>query len=101
MDGVKPVFQTPPDVVSRYEPGIYYVDQDVPQGGVRMGLRTVRRDDPDIEAMEVMNYILGGGGFSVVELLKASAVMRGLHIGRDRVFLRVRGGDRGTWTAGI
>ncbi len=59
-DGV----QTPPDVISGYEPGIYYVDQDVPQGGVRMGLRTVERGDPDVEAMEVMNYILGGGGFS-------------------------------------
>ena len=54
----------PPVVLSEYVPGIYYVDQDVPQGGVRIGLRTVMRDDPDVEAMEVMNYILGGGGFS-------------------------------------
>jgi zinc protease len=58
------VVRSPPDVLSTYDPGIYYVDQDVPQGGVRIGLRTVKRDDPDAEAMTVMNYILGGGGFS-------------------------------------
>ncbi len=54
----------PPDVQSTYAPGIYYVQQDVPQGGVRIGIRTVKRDDPDVHAMTVMNQILGGGGFS-------------------------------------
>ena len=54
----------PPDIISDYEPGVYYVDQDVPQGGVRISLRTFKRDDPDAEAAIVMNYILGGGGFS-------------------------------------
>ena len=54
----------PPDVQSTYTPGIYYVQQDVPQGGVRIGTRTVKRDDPDVHAMTVMNQILGGGGFS-------------------------------------
>lgn len=56
--------QAPPDVHSAYQPGIYYVDQDVPQGGVRIGLRSLRQGDPDYEAAAVMNYILGGGGFS-------------------------------------
>ncbi|MBC8201743.1 MAG: insulinase family protein [Planctomycetes bacterium] len=54
----------PPSVESTYAPGIYYVDQDVPQGGVRISTRTFRRGDPDDEAAAVMNYILGGGGFS-------------------------------------
>jgi predicted Zn-dependent peptidase len=54
----------PPSVSSSYKPGVYYVDQDGPQGGVRIGTRTVKRDDPDIAAFRVMNYILGGGGFS-------------------------------------
>jgi zinc protease len=54
----------PPSIDSNYAPGIYYVDQDVPQGGVRISTRTFRLGDPDDEAAEVMNYILGGGGFS-------------------------------------
>ncbi|MDP7006082.1 MAG: pitrilysin family protein [Phycisphaerales bacterium] len=56
--------ENPPDVISNYSPGIYFVDQDVPQGGVRIGLRSLRRSDPDLEAAIIMNYILGGGGFS-------------------------------------
>ncbi|MDP7008035.1 MAG: pitrilysin family protein [Phycisphaerales bacterium] len=58
------VVTTPPDVVSEFTPGIYYVDQDVSQGGVRLGLRSLRLGDPDVEAATIMNYILGGGGFS-------------------------------------
>jgi predicted Zn-dependent peptidase len=54
----------PEEVVSAFVPGIYYVDQDVSQGGVRIGLRSLQRGDPDAEAAIVMNYILGGGGFS-------------------------------------
>lgn len=55
---------SPPDVASSYVPGVYYIHQDVPQGGVRICIRTLRLGDPDVEAAEVMNYILGGGGFS-------------------------------------
>jgi len=55
---------SPPDIVSSFNPGIYYVDQDVSQGGVRIGLRSLRQGDPDLEAATIMNYILGGGGFS-------------------------------------
>ena len=55
---------TPPNVESHFGPGIYYVDQDVSQGGVRIVLRSLRRDDEDFEAATIMNYILGGGGFS-------------------------------------
>ena len=55
---------TPPSVDSQYTPGVYYIQQDVPQGGVRVCIRSLRRGDRDIEAAEVMNYILGGGGFS-------------------------------------
>jgi len=54
----------PPEISSEYVPGIYYVDQDVPQGGVRISVRTFRRGDKDNAAGVVMNYILGGGGFS-------------------------------------
>jgi len=47
------------------EPGVYYVDKDdVPQGMVRLGHRTVDRDHPDAVKITVMNDILGGGGFT-------------------------------------
>ena len=54
----------PSEVESTFAPGIYYVDQEVSQGGVRIGLRSLQQGDPDAEAAIVMNYILGGGGFS-------------------------------------
>ena len=45
-------------------PGVRYVQKDIPQGRVAIGLRTLERDDPDYIPMLVMNDILGGGGFS-------------------------------------
>jgi zinc protease len=51
-------------VISSFTTGVYYVDKDVPQGGVRISIRSFRRDDSDADAAVVMNYILGGGGFS-------------------------------------
>jgi zinc protease len=40
------------------------MEKDVNQGRVSIGLPTVRRDHPDIYALEVMNEILGGSGFT-------------------------------------
>ena len=45
------------------KPGVYHVQKDIPQGKVRFGSRGLKRDDPDAVAMDVMNFILGGGGF--------------------------------------
>ena len=36
----------------------------VNQGRVSIGLPTIKRDDPDLYALEVMNEILGGSGFT-------------------------------------
>ena len=58
------VSPNPQGVSSKYTPGIYYVQQDVPQGGARICLRSMRRGDEDLAAAHLMNYILGGGGFS-------------------------------------
>ena len=44
--------------------GLYRVQKDVNQGRVSIGLPSVRRDDPDVYALEVMNEVLGGSGFS-------------------------------------
>ncbi len=40
------------------------IDKDIPQSVVVFGEAGIKRDDPDWYAAYVMNYILGGGGFS-------------------------------------
>ena len=45
-------------------PGIYIVNKDVNQGRVGVLLPGVLRSNPDFLAIEVMNDILGGGGFT-------------------------------------
>ena len=59
--------ETPPPIptnLSPAAPGVYVVDKDVPQGRVSVVLPGVMRDDPDYPAIQVMNDILGGGGFT-------------------------------------
>ncbi len=46
------------------KPGLYLVDKDVNQGRVSILLPGIHRDDPDFYATQVMNDILGGGGFT-------------------------------------
>ncbi len=49
------------------QPGVYYVQKDIPQGRVQIGHLGMKRDswdDPDAYALAVMNDILGGGGFT-------------------------------------
>lgn len=53
----------PPEPTIVPKPGTYHVAKDIPQGKVRFGSRGLKRDDPDAIAMDVMNFILGGGGF--------------------------------------
>lgn len=43
--------------------GIYLVKKDVNQSVIRMGHLGVDKNNPDIYAIQVMNFILGGGGF--------------------------------------
>ncbi len=48
-------------------PGVYVATQDVPQGRVYIGHRTFQLrnwSDPDLFALETMNAVLGGGGFT-------------------------------------
>jgi len=40
------------------------IDRPVTQSGIVMGSLGIARDNPDYETIAVMNYILGGGGFS-------------------------------------
>jgi zinc protease len=54
----KPV-PVPPPVHTRIT-----IDKDLTQATIMLGHRGVRREHPDYYALSVMNYILGGGGFS-------------------------------------
>jgi zinc protease len=44
--------------------GVIVVERDIPQSIVAFGHAGIARDDPDYYAAYVVNYILGGGGFS-------------------------------------
>lgn len=44
--------------------GVIVVKKDIPQSVVVFGRAGIKRDDPDYYAAYVMNYVLGGGGFS-------------------------------------
>jgi len=61
--GAKPQVAPVPSEIATAAPGLYRIQKDVPQGRVTIGLPTVKRDSPDIYALEVMNEILGGSGF--------------------------------------
>ena len=89
---------TPEEVNSIFVPGIYYVDQDVPQGGVRVGIRSVQQGDQNVAAIEVMNYILGGGGFGS-RITQSVRSKEGLAYSAGSVFSDNPWTD-GVWAAG-
>jgi zinc protease len=53
-----------PDTLPDLEGGVVVVERDIPQSIVSFGHAGIARDDPDYYAAYVVNYILGGGGFS-------------------------------------
>lgn len=56
---------------------IFVVDRDVSQSYIELGHFGLKRTDPDFNAVRVMNYILGGGGFTS-RLLKKIRSEQGL-----------------------
>jgi predicted Zn-dependent peptidase len=49
------------------KPGLYRVEKDLPQGKVRVGhpsLQVTNWADPDLYALEMLNDVLGGSGFT-------------------------------------
>ncbi|MEX0875827.1 MAG: pitrilysin family protein [Phycisphaerales bacterium] len=53
-----------PEPEHTIEPGVYYYEKDQPQVQVLIGHRGIERDNPDAIAVNVMNDILGGAGFT-------------------------------------
>ena len=42
---------------------VVMIDKDITQANIILGSLGIKRDNPDFYALQVMNYILGGGGF--------------------------------------
>lgn len=59
------------------EPAIWHAEKDIPQTTIRLGHIGISKDNPDLHAVRVMNYILGGGGFNS-RLLREIRSNRGL-----------------------
>ena len=54
----------PPAAEQAVEPGIYLMDRDQGQAHIRVGHLGYQRDQEDYYALLLMNFALGGGGFS-------------------------------------
>lgn len=59
-----PAFAPPPDPTPLTRPVVRTIQQDVTQANILLGHLGVTRDNPDYYAIQVMNYILGGGGIT-------------------------------------
>lgn len=55
---------TPPKVESVAHPGVFEVGKDINQAYINIGQIGIKRDNPDRYAVQLMNYILGGGSFT-------------------------------------
>jgi len=58
------VIPLPPQAVMQYKPGVYYAEKDINQAQVRMGHLCMNDKNPDRYAMDILNFALGGGGFT-------------------------------------
>ncbi len=54
----------PPAVEAAGEGRVLVASRDIPQTTILLGDLGIDKDDPDLHAVRVMNYILGGGGFN-------------------------------------
>lgn len=56
--------QNIPPLTAPLEPVVLALSKEVPQTTVLLGQRGITKDHPDLYALRVMNFILGGGGFN-------------------------------------
>ncbi len=70
----------PAPLVERADSTVYYAYKDTPQANAFLGHLGVRRNNPDQYKLDVLNDILGGGGFRA-RLMKEIRSNRGLTYG--------------------
>jgi zinc protease len=85
--------------VEKADGTIYYASKDTPQGNVYMGHLGITQKSPDEFKVQVMNDILGGGGFTA-RLMKELRSNRGLTYGIYGGVNEGTGKNRGTFQIG-
>lgn len=53
-----------PPLVSAETPALWLAEKEIPQSTILLGEVAIDKDNPDLPAVRVMNFILGGGGFN-------------------------------------
>ncbi len=53
-----------PPLVSAEAPALWLAEKEIPQSTILFGEVAIDKDNPDLPAVRVMNFILGGGGFN-------------------------------------
>jgi len=66
-----------PSVQTAARPGLFLIDKPISQSSVAIGHFGVERTNPDRQAIELMNFLLGGGGF-ISRMTKRVRVAEGL-----------------------
>ena len=62
--GGAPAFPAIPKTFPNPEPGVYFVEKAINQGYISLGHLGIEDTNPDYYAVQVMNFILGGGSFT-------------------------------------
>lgn len=57
-------FPKVPEVVVKNKPGVFMVQKEINQGYINIGHFGIKDTNPDIFAINIMNFILGGGSFT-------------------------------------
>jgi predicted Zn-dependent peptidase len=60
----RPSLPPVPAVQATSRSGVYLIDRPIPQSSIAIGHFGVDRTNPDRQAIELMNHLLGGGGFT-------------------------------------
>lgn len=89
-------FPSVPEVKDEVKRVVYYAYKDTPQANIALGHLGVRRNNPDQYKLEIMNYVLGGGGFGsrLMRELRSNrgltyGIYGGVMEGRDRGAFRI------------
>ncbi len=78
------------------EPGVYFIQKEINQGYITLGHLGIEETNPDYFAVQVMNFILGGGSFTSRITMKVRSD-EGLSYNQGSRF-RYRWGFPGTFT---